>query len=157
MPVGTVFVDIEQLYKIHCDFVKIFISITYSSIGYWCYFLKPQLWSRNLCLIFCPLLLLLSRFCHVRLCETPETAAHEAPPSLGFSRQEHWSELPFPSPVLKVESESKVSVVSDSVQPHRLQPTRLPHPWDSPRKNTGLGCHFLLPCMKVKSESEVAQ
>ena len=115
MPVGTVFVDIEQLYKIHCDFVKIFISITYSSIVYWCYFLKPQLWSRNLCLIFCPLLLLLlSRFCHVRLCETPETAAHEAPPSLGFSRQEHWSELPFPSPVLKVESESKVSVVSDS-------------------------------------------
>ena len=37
------------------------------------------------------------------------------------------------------------------------QPTRLPHPWDSPGKNTGLGCHFLLQCMKVKSESEVAQ
>ena len=44
------------------------------------------------------LLLLLSRFSHVRLCETPETAAHQAPPSLGFSRQEHWSGLPFPSP-----------------------------------------------------------
>ena len=39
----------------------------------------------------------------------------------------------------------------------RRQPTRLPHPWDSPGKNTGVGCHFLLQCMKVKSESEVAQ
>ena len=49
------------------------------------------------------------------------------------------------------------SVVSDSVRPHRWQPTRLPCPWDSPGKNTGVGCHFLLQCMKVKSESEVAQ
>ena len=47
--------------------------------------------------------------------------------------------------------------MSNSVQPHRRQPTRLPHPWDSPGKNTGVGCHFLLQCMKVKSESEVAQ
>ena len=47
--------------------------------------------------------------------------------------------------------------MSDSVQPHRWQPTRLCHPWDSPGKNTGVGCHFLLQCMKVKSESEVAQ
>ena len=46
------------------------------------------------------LLLLLSRFSRVRLCATPETAAHQAPPSLGFSRQEHWSGLPFPSPEL---------------------------------------------------------
>ena len=49
------------------------------------------------------------------------------------------------------------SVVSDSVQPHRWQPNRLPRPWDSPGKNTGVGCHFLLQCMKVKNESEVAQ
>ena len=42
------------------------------------------------------------------------------------------------------------------VRPHRRQPTRLPRPWDSPGKNTGVGCHFLLQCMKVKSESEVA-
>ena len=56
------------------------------------------------------MLLLLSRFSHVRLCATPETAAHQAP-----------------------------------------------HPWDSPGKNTGVDCHFLLQCMKVKSESEVAQ
>ena len=41
--------------------------------------------------------------------------------------------------------------------PHRRQPTRLPHPWDSPGKNAGVGCHFLLQCMKVKSESEVTQ
>ena len=41
--------------------------------------------------------------------------------------------------------------------PHRRQPTRLPRPWDSPSKNTGVGCHFLLQCMKVKSQSEVAQ
>ena len=47
--------------------------------------------------------------------------------------------------------------MSDSVPPHRRQPTRLPRPWDSPGKNTGVGCHFLLQCMKVKSESEVPQ
>ena len=47
--------------------------------------------------------------------------------------------------------------MSDSVQPRRWQPTRLPHPWDSPGKNTGVGCHVLLQSMKVKSESEVAQ
>ena len=47
--------------------------------------------------------------------------------------------------------------MSDSVRPHRLQPTRLPHPWDSLGKNTGVGCHFLLQGMKVKSQSEVAQ
>ena len=47
--------------------------------------------------------------------------------------------------------------MSDSVQPHRRQPTRLPGPWDSPGKNTGVGCHFLLQCRKVKSESEVAE
>ena len=49
------------------------------------------------------------------------------------------------------------SVVSDSVRSHRRQPTRLPCPWDSPGKSTGVGCHVLLRCMKVKSEREVAQ
>ena len=43
------------------------------------------------------------------------------------------------------------------MRPHKWQPTRLPHPWDSPGKNTGVGCHFLLQCMKVKSENEVPQ
>ena len=47
--------------------------------------------------------------------------------------------------------------MSDSVRPHRRQPTRLPRPWDSPGKNTVVGCHFLFQCMKVKSESQVAQ
>ena len=47
--------------------------------------------------------------------------------------------------------------MSNSVRPHRRQPTRLPHPWDSSGKNTGMGCHFLLQCVKVKSESEVTQ
>ena len=47
--------------------------------------------------------------------------------------------------------------MSDSLRPHRQQSTRLSRPWDSPAKNTGVGCHFLLQCMKVKSESEVAQ
>ena len=43
------------------------------------------------------------------------------------------------------------------MRPHRRQPTRLPRPWDSPGKNTGVGCHFLFQCMKVKSEREVTQ
>ena len=59
------------------------------------------MWDLNVLL----LLLLLSHFSCVRLCVTPETAAHQAPPSLGFSRQEHWSGLPFPSPVHETESE----------------------------------------------------
>ena len=55
------------------------------------------------------LLLLLSRFSRVRLCVTPEMAAHQAPPSLGFSRQEHWSGLPFPSPMHERKSEREVA------------------------------------------------
>ena len=61
-----------------------------------------------------PLLLLLSHFSRVRLCATPETAAHQAPSSLGFSRQEHWSGLPFPSPMCESEKwKWSRSVVSD--------------------------------------------
>ena len=91
------------------------------------------------------LLLLLSRFSHVRLCVTPQMAANQAPPSLGFSRQEHWSGLPFPSPVHESEKwKWSCSVVSDSSRPHGLQPTRLLHPWDFPGKSTGVGCHCLL-------------
>ena len=84
------------------------------------------------------LLLLLSRFSCVRLCATPWMAAYQAPPSLGFSRQEHWSGLPFPSPVHEsVKWKWGCSVVSNSLRPHRLQPTRLLRPWDFPGKNTG--------------------
>ena len=90
-------------------------------------------------------LLLLSHFSRVRLCATPEMAAHQAPPSLGLSRQEHWSGLPFPSPMHESEKwKGSRSVVSDSQQPHGLQPTRLLHLWDSPGKSTGVGCHCLL-------------
>ena len=105
--------------------------------------------------------------------------------SMGFSRQGYWSGLSFPSPgdlpdpeiepgspawqtdSLPTELRGKpffpyaacqvASVVSDSVQPHGLQPTRLLRPWDSPGKSTGVGCHFLLQCMKVESDSEVTQ
>ena len=55
------------------------------------------------------MLLLLSHFSPVQLCATPWTAAHQAPPSLGFSRQEHWSGLPFLSPIVKVKSEKEVA------------------------------------------------
>ena len=100
-------------------------------------------------------MLLLSRFSRVRLCATPQTAALQAPLSLGFSRQAYWSGLPFPSPVhaCMLSSFSR----ADSVRPHGQQPTRLLCPWDSPGKHIGVGCHFLLQCMKVKSENEVAQ
>ena len=91
------------------------------------------------------LLLLLSHFSRVRLCATPETAAHQAPRSPGFSRQEHWSGLPFPSPMHESEkSKWSCSVVSNSSRPHGLQPTRLLHQWDFPGKSTEVGCHRLL-------------
>ena len=97
------------------------------------------------------LLLLLSRFSRVLLCATPKTAAHQAPPFLGFSRQEHWSGLPFPSPM----HESKKwkwtrSVVSDSSQPHGLQPTRLLCAWESPGNKYARIYQFI---RKQKSES----
>ena len=72
-------------------------------------------------------------------------AAHQTPPSLGFSRQEHWSGLPFPSPMHASEKGKwSRSVLSDSLRPHGPQPTRLLHPWDFPGKSTGIGCHCLL-------------
>ena len=96
-------------------------------------------------------LLLLNRFSHVWLCATPWMAAHQAPPSLGFSRQEHWSGLPFPSPMHESEKwKWSRSVMSDSSQPHGLQPTRLLRSWDFPGKGTGVGCRCLL--WKVKEE-----
>ena len=71
-------------------------------------------------------------------------AAHQAPPSLGFSRQEHWSGLPLPSPMHESEKwRWSVSVVSDPQQPHRLQPTRLLRPWGFPGQGTGVECHTL--------------
>ena len=95
--------------------------------------------------IFILISLLLSCFSCVRLCATPETAARQAPPSLGFSKQEHWSGLPFPSPMHESEKwKWSHSVVSDSSGPHGLQPTRLLCPWDFPGKSTEVVCHCLL-------------
>ena len=71
--------------------------------------------------------------------------AHQAPPSLGFSRQEHWSGLPFPSPMHESEKwKWSRPVMSDSSRPHGPQPTRPLCPWDFPGKSTGVGCHCLL-------------
>ena len=72
-------------------------------------------------------------------------AAHQALLSLGFSRQEQWSGLPFPSPMHESEKwKWSSSVASDSSRPHGLQPTRLLHPWDFPGKNTGVGCQLTI-------------
>ena len=104
-------------------------------------------------------MLLLSHFSRVRLCETPKTAAHQAPPSLGFSRQEHWSGLPFPSPMHEGEKwKWSRSVVSNSLWPRGLQPTRLLRPWDFPGKSTGVGCHCLLQRVTLKlKESDTTE
>ena len=108
----------------------------------------PALWSLGndqfLFLVNMHPLLLLSRFSRFRLCATPETAAHQAPRSLGFSRQEHWSGLPFPSPMHESEKwKGSHSVVSDSSWARGLQPIRLLRPWDFPGKSAGVGCHCL--------------
>ena len=72
-------------------------------------------------------------------------AAHQAPPSLGFSRQEHWSGLPLSSPMHEGEKwKWSRSVVSDSSWPHGLQPSSLLRPWEFPGKSSGAGCHCLL-------------
>ena len=99
--------------------------------------------------ILVPLLLLLSRFSHVQLCATPWTAAYQASPSMGFSRQEHWSGLTFLSPMHESGKwKWSCSALSNSLWLHGLQPTRLLCPWDFPGKSTGVGCHCLLPSRK---------
>ena len=85
------------------------------------------------------MLLLLSHVSRVWLRVTPQTAAHQAPPSLGFFRQEHWSGLPFPSMHESEKWKWSRSVVSDPQRPHGLQPSRLLHPWDFPGMSTGVG------------------
>ena len=80
-------------------------------------------WATRKALTLYLLLLLLSRLSRVQLCATPQTAAHQAPPSLGFSRQEHWSGLPFPSPMQESEKwKWSRSVVSDSRDPMDCSP-----------------------------------
>ena len=78
--------------------------------------IESQVYKTNLWLLGKGLLLLLSRFSHVQLCATPQTASHQAPLSLGFSRQEHWNGLLFPSPMH--ESESKVTQLCLTLSDH---------------------------------------
>ena len=100
---------------------SLFISSGVGDIFCWLSYLSHQLPSHFSCVWFC------------------------ATPSLGFSRQEDWSGLPFPSPMHKSEKwKWSRSVMSDSSRPHGLQPTRLLRPWDFPGKKTGVGCHCLL-------------
>ena len=88
------------------------------------------------------------------LCD-PRDGSPPGSPSLGFSRQEHWHGLPFPSPMHESEKwKWSRSVVSNSSWPHGLQPTRLLHPWDFPGKSTGVGCHCLL-CLLIRSDSKL--
>ena len=77
---------------------------------------------------------------------------------MGFSRQEYWNGVPLPSPklFLLLLLLSRFSRVQLCATPETAA-YQAPRPWESPGKNTGMGCHFLLQCMKVKSESEVAQ
>ena len=100
---------------------------------FWLIILKSNFFVSSLIVhvphLYSVLLLLLSRFSRVQLCAIPETAAHQAPPTQGFSRQEHWSGLPFPSPM----HESEKWKWSRSVRP-----------WDFPGRSTRVGCHCLL-------------
>ena len=131
---------------------------------------------------------MLRHFSHVQLCVTLWTILYQAPLSMGFSRQEYWRGLPFPSPgdlpdpviepaflmspalaggffttsaTWEAQDLSVAAAAAKSLQscptlpPHIRQPTRFLCSWDSPGKNTGVGCHFLLQCIKVKSEIEV--
>ena len=99
------------------------------------------------------LLLLLSRFSRVRLCDPIDDSPLGSPVSgILQARTLEWVAISFSN---EWKWKWSCSVVSGSSQPHGLQPTRLPYPWDSPGKNTGVGCHCLFQCMKVKSESEV--
>ena len=89
---------------------------------------------------------MLSRFSRAWLFVTSWSVACQPPPPLGFSRQEHWSGLPFPSPMHESENwKWSRSVLSDSSRPHGLQPTRLLRPWDFPGKSPGVGHQCLLP------------
>ena len=91
----------------------------------------------------------------VLLFVTPWTAAYQAPPSMGCSRQEYWSGLPLT--YLSAAAAAKSLQSCPTLRSQRRQPTRLLCPWDSRGKNAGVGCHFFLQCLKVKSESEVDQ
>ena len=102
--------------------MKDFITCSVQSLSRVRLFAIPWITARQ-----ASLLLLLSPFSRVRLCATPLTEAHQAPLSLGFSRQEHWSGLPFPSPMYESEKwKGSHSVVSKSLRPHGLPAYQAP-------------------------------
>ena len=105
-------------------------------------------WKWDLYVVFICISLIAAAAKSLQSCSTlcdPIDGSPPGSPVPGFSRQEHWSGLPLPSPMHESEKwKWSHSVVSDSSRPHGLQPTRLLHPWDFPGKNTGVGCHFLL-------------
>ena len=94
----------------------------------------------------------------VQLLATPWTAAHQAPPSMGFSRQEYWSGVPLPSPTVYAATAAAKSLqlCPTLCDPIDGSPPCSPIPGIL-QARTQVGCQFLLQCMKVKSESEVAQ
>ena len=89
----------------------------------------------------------------VRLLATPWTAPYQAPPSMGFSRQEYWSGVPLPSPQRNAAAAAAAKFLQSC--PTLCDPIDDSPPWDSPGKISGVGCHFLLQCMKVKSEMKL--
>ena len=116
---------IQQFFRHLCTSQDDWSSVIHGFLSC-CFLLVKQLlkWSDVVAIKWLPtnsLMLLLSRFSRVWLCATPETAAHQARPSLGFSRQEHWSGLPFPSSMHESEKwKWNRSVMSDSSRPHGL-------------------------------------
>ena len=155
------------LFSLHpsgCDNTYYFFFFLVQSLG----ITMPIPWHK-----LCMLLLLLSHFSHVRLCATPQTVAHQAPLSLGFSRQEHWSGLPFPSPMRESEVPQLCPTLSDPMDcslpvlewgaiafsetmhtpllcvcaqscPTLCDSMDCNPPDSFPGKNTGVGCHSLL-------------
>ena len=91
--------------------------------------------------------------CNHMDCSLPGSSIH----GIFQARVLEWGAISFSTSNPAATAAKSLQSCPDSVRPHRRQPTRLCHPWDSPGKNTGVGCHFLLQCMKVQSESEVAQ
>ena len=138
-----IFLKNFSTYHFLTKYILLFILLCYLSIP-----IENKL--HGFCLVvYCRLLLLLSHFSRVWLCATQWTAAHQAPPSLGSSRQEHWSGLPFSSPMHESEKwKWSRSVVSDPQRPHGLQPSRVLRPWDFPGKSIGVGCHCLIQSLK---------
>ena len=100
----------------------------------------------GLSMIYFLLLLLLSRFSRVQLCATPEMAAHQALPSLGFSRKEHWSGLPLPSPLCESEVAQSCPTHSDPMD-CSLPGSSIHGIFQA--KSTGVGCHCLLQTVDI--------